>query len=74
MKKLITASPEDTLSTVFHTMKENGLSQIPVGSEIDIIGSITEKIILENYFLRQVRQHLLGTEGMDFRILHSFSL
>ncbi len=48
MKKLITASPEDTLSTVFHTMKENGLSQIPVGSEIDIIGSITEKIILEN--------------------------
>jgi cystathionine beta-synthase len=48
MKKLIIASPEDTLATVFHTMKENGLSQIPVGTELDIVGSITEKIILEN--------------------------
>lgn len=47
IKQLISLSTDNTLAEAFKIMKENDLSQIPVSSGLDIVGSITEKIILD---------------------------
>jgi cystathionine beta-synthase len=47
IRQMIVASPDDNLAAVFHTMKEHGLSQLPVENNGEMVGSISEKIILE---------------------------
>ncbi len=47
IKNMIIATPEESLAAVFHLMKEHGLSQLPVEDAGMMVGSITEKIILE---------------------------
>lgn len=47
IKNLITVSPSDKISQAFHTMKEGGLSQIPVTEGFQVVGSLTENMILQ---------------------------
>ena len=47
ISKLITIGQKDTVAEAFHRMKANGLSQIPVTEGEEVVGSLTDKGILQ---------------------------
>lgn len=47
IKELVSAAPEETISSAFKKMKEMALTQLPVVENDAIIGSITERDILQ---------------------------
>ena len=46
-KKLVIAKPKETIANVIKDMKKYGISQLPVVDEKQVIGMISERIILE---------------------------